>query len=225
MVRMRRSATVAFYRAAQELVRASGFAPEVEWFSKGISRQVTAQDFMRESAWVILCSGFREEVVRTRFDYISLCFWDFTSARRIARDAENCVTLAMERFANRPKLLGIAQIAKYVSRVSFGDLWQRIITDPSATLQMFPFIGPATSLHLAKNLGISVAKPDRHLNLLARELRFSSTFELCEHFSRLTTTPVAVVDTVLWRAAVIAGSAGALVDRLLVGPRVSVSDT
>ena len=37
----------------------------------------TESDLLREAAWVILCSGFREAVIRRMFDFISLCFCDW----------------------------------------------------------------------------------------------------------------------------------------------------
>lgn len=40
-------------------------------------------DLLGELAWVILCSGFRERVVRRIFGKISLCFFDWASAATI----------------------------------------------------------------------------------------------------------------------------------------------
>ena len=41
-------------------------------------------------------------------------------------------------------------------------------------IQTFPYMGKATALHFAKNLGLDFAKPDRHLNRICATLGFSS---------------------------------------------------
>ncbi|GMN03051.1 hypothetical protein MTsPCn3_17820 [Erythrobacter sp. MTPC3] len=62
-----------------------------------------------------------------------------------------------------------------------------------------PWIGPITVYHLAKNLGADVAKPDVHLERLARGDKTTSQ-TLCRRLSRWTGYRVATIDTVLWRA-------------------------
>ena len=62
-----------------------------------------------------------------------------------------------------------------------------------------PFMGPATSYHLAKNLGFQVAKPDRHLNRISESNGFKNAHELCEAIASQTREPISVVDGVLWR--------------------------
>jgi hypothetical protein len=65
--------------------------------------------------------------------------------------------------------------------------------------QQFPFIGPITSFHLAKNLGLPVAKSDRHLVRLANAVGFEDVQSMCRNISSFTGDPVPVVDIVLWR--------------------------
>jgi hypothetical protein len=55
-------------------------------------------DLLREIAWVTLCSGFREKIVRSLFGKISLCFFDWVSAATIANHADICVATAMDAF-------------------------------------------------------------------------------------------------------------------------------
>jgi hypothetical protein len=62
-----------------------------------------------------------------------------------------------------------------------------------------PYIGPVTWRHLAKNVGVAVAKPDRHLVRLSIALGRSSVDELCHEIAELVADPVSVVDVVLWR--------------------------
>ena len=77
----------------------------------------------------------------------------------------------------------------------------RIEEKPLETLSEFPYIGPVTVYHLAKNLGFPVAKPDRHLVRIANVVGRASPAELCDELSLATGDPVQLVDLVLWRYA------------------------
>ena len=71
--------------------------------------------------------------------------------------------------------------------------------DKVEQLQTLPFIGPVTAHHLAKNLGADLAKPDVHLERLARREQTTSQ-ALCERLATESGCRAATVDTVLWRA-------------------------
>jgi len=66
-------------------------------------------------------------------------------------------------------------------------------------LDSLPFIGPATKYHFARNLGLDVCKPDRHLIRLAKFYDLTP-FSLCEKVSKETSEKVGIIDVVLWRA-------------------------
>jgi hypothetical protein len=187
------------YLTARRHVREWGFGPELEWQTSRIPEAFTESDFLRECGWVILCSGFRESVVRRVFPYVSLCFCDWESASAIASASEMCIGTAMAAFGNVPKLRAIVQAARNVERSGFQNFKMLVLADPVAMLMTLPFLGPTTSLHLAKNLGIRVAKPDRHLKRVASVLGFRSPQHLCSYLSDLSGDPVPTVDIVLWR--------------------------
>ncbi len=65
----------------------------------------------------------------------------------------------------------------------------------------FPYLGNATVFHLAKNLGINVAKPDRHLLRISNCLGYKCPNNLCEEISLTIDEKVSLVDLVLWRYA------------------------
>jgi hypothetical protein len=68
-------------------------------------------------------------------------------------------------------------------------------------LETLPYVGPVTAFHLAKNLGLNVAKPDRHLSRLATATGFSDAHALCAELGAVLGEPVPVIDIVLWRFA------------------------
>lgn len=76
----------------------------------------------------------------------------------------------------------------------------------TAYLETLPWIGKITKYHLARNLGIDVAKPDRHLMRLSEKFGFASVQEMCENISRKTGDRIGLVDLILWRDANLQGS-------------------
>jgi hypothetical protein len=188
----------AAYRRAKEFVQAH-FNHEIIWQSTVRISEITESDFLREAAWVIFCSGFRERTLRIYFSYLSLSFCDWESAAVIAEHAEACRTAALAGFNNGRKVNAVIEIARRVVRDGFPTLKNNILNQPIEVLQTLPHIGPVTVYHLAKNLGLPVAKPDRHLQRLAAALSYADAHLLCKDISDITGDPPHVVDLIFWR--------------------------
>lgn len=187
------------YREAKNHVLRQGYAEELCWQAKLRPELTTETDFLREAAWVIYCSGFREATVRKYFDYLSLCFCDWESSSIIATMGQRCVDAAMLGFRAKKKHEAIVAIAARIASVGFEAFYSKILDAPLENLQQLPFIGPVTALHLAKNLGFSVAKPDRHLLRFSRKHGYETVHTMCLELSALSGDTVQVVDLVLWR--------------------------
>jgi hypothetical protein len=186
------------YRRAKAFVE-QGFGHEILWQRTVCIEDVTESDFLREAAWVIFCTGFRERTVRRLFSYLSLCFCDWESGAIIAEHAEVCQTAALAALNNPPKVNAIIQIAREVDCEGFAKLRDEILLRPVERLRELPYIGPVTAFHLAKNLGLPVAKPDRHLQRLAAILSYPDAHTLCQDLALRTGDPPHVVDLILWR--------------------------
>lgn len=199
---------VIFYRTAKKHLLSAGFESEMDWLLERRLGDFTETDLLRESAWVILCSGFREAVVRRCFDLISLCFCDWESAADICNSAAFCKSTALAVFGNQQKIDAILGTAAIVNKLGFVLLKESILRDPIRTVQQLPFIGPVTAFHLAKNLGYTTAKPDRHLVRLAGALGYQDVHQLCSSLSQATGDPIQIVDVVLWRYVEQNGSLG-----------------
>ena len=89
--------------------------------------------------------------------------------------------------------------------MAHADSYGQIIQDPIGRLSQFPFIGPITANHLAKNLGYQLAKDDRHLQRIALRFGYKSAQGLCADISAVTGDSIAVVDTILWRDSALNG--------------------
>jgi hypothetical protein len=70
-------------------------------------------------------------------------------------------------FNNIRRIEAIILIARNISSKGFDSFKKALYLDPLGVLQSLPYIGPVTCYHLAKNIGLQVAKPDHHLTRLA----------------------------------------------------------
>lgn len=188
-----------FYRSAKSWIEKSSFANELRWQAGLNQPNFSETDFLREYAWVVLNSGFRESVVRKHFDFISLCYCEWESAQEIFDLGEVCSNAAASAFGNKRKLRAINYTAGFVHRMGFDLFKAKLIEDFSGLALTLPFIGAITARHLAKNLGFDAAKPDRHLARLAEEFGCASVNEMCLNISKVTGDSLSVTDIVLWR--------------------------
>lgn len=192
---------IAAYMTAKESVIEAGFAAEIDWQSQLDFDDVTEQDFLRESTWVILSAGMRETVVRAKFPAISRAFLGWLSARTIVRRSEHCRQSSLSVFAHEGKTEAILFLVTVVYRTGFETVRSRIKDEGVDYLQSFPYLGPATAFHLAKNLGLNVVKPDRHLVRISERTGYSSPDAMCRDIAEIVGDKEAVIDVVLWRYA------------------------
>lgn len=189
------------YYIAKSVVIEEGFAPEVDWQYEVTLDLLDEPTFLCESAWVILNSGMRESVIRKKFDSISQAFFNWRCARQIVEHAETCRINALRHFGHAAKVQAILDIAAHVNALGIKQVAKRISENGVIYLQQLPYIGPATSFHLAKNIGLPLAKPDRHLQRVAKSFGYKNAQDLCVDIALMTDEPVSVIDLVIWRYA------------------------
>lgn len=199
------SDVVAFYLEAHEEVVRAGFEEELVWLEALSDVQVTDRHFLLETAWVILSSGFRFSVVAERFPRVSAAFRDFTDLDWIMESRSECEQRALSEFGHRRKIAAIGSAVRMVWDSGSATFIEGAREDV-LSLTAIPFIGHVTARHLARNLGIDVAKPDRHLMRLAHRVQ-SDVGNLADALAETTGDPVRLVDGVLWRHAVLPSDA------------------
>lgn len=188
------------FRRAFTYAEDNQFAGEVDWQRSRNFVEFDESEFLKEAAWVILCSGFKESTIRRAFDHISLSFCDWESAASIVHSATACRMTACASFGNVRKLNAIIDVARRVDIEGFATIKSKILKAPIVELRTLPFIGPITAWHLAKNLGLPIAKPDRHLLKLSNWLGYGEDVQnLCAAIAESSGELVSVVDLVLWR--------------------------
>jgi hypothetical protein len=106
---------------------------------------------------------------------------------------------AKAAFRNEAKLTALLTMAQMVAVRGFGTFKTQIVSDPLSALRSFPFIGPVTVYHLAKNLGLDVTKRDRHLVRASQKFGFRNPEGFCKAIAEVHHEPIKVIDLVIWR--------------------------
>ena len=173
--------TLKRFKAIEATLRQAGFGPGIDW-AETVAEPADANAFASEAIYVICNSGFRNSV-----------------ALPISRQCVRAVKegrSAAEVFGHDGKSKAIDHIWR--KRDALFAAYQRE-ADKLAYLQTLLWIGPVTAHHLIKNLGADHAKPDVHMERLARRDQ-TTTAKLCKRLAKQTGYRIATIDTVLWRA-------------------------
>lgn len=189
------------YQWARKFVVAAGYEGEIEWQRSRVLAEMTDSSFISEAAWVILSGGMREAVITRVFPLISSAFLEWSSSRDIAKSREQCLRSAYSHFRHLGKLQSICDLCEVVADCGIDAIRDRLENEGADYLQSFGYLGPATSCHLAKNLGIKIAKPDRHLIRVAEAAGVRDVECLCRGIGDCVGDSASVVDVVIWRFA------------------------
>src|SRR5690242_265000 len=114
------------YMSIKESLLTTGFAREIDWQQDLSFCCISEALFLREAAWVVLNSGFRESIVRRVFPRVSEAFLDWVSASEITKEARTCRKSALKAFTNQRKVDAIIAIAHRVTSEGFGTFKERI---------------------------------------------------------------------------------------------------
>ncbi len=189
------------YLTAREIVINKGFAAEIDWQESRCLSMLSESEFLEEVAWVILNTGMRESIVGRHFSKISSAFLHWVSAEAIVRNLTSCEAEAVKVFNHPRKISAIGSTCEKVAYTGFDMFREKIRLGGIDFLQTLDFIGPVTKYHLAKNVGLDVVKPDRHLLRLTKAANFKCPKDLCQVIAEVTGDKISVVNLVLWRYA------------------------
>jgi hypothetical protein len=173
--------TLKRFRRIEEILRLHGYGPMIDW-SETIQPPASAEEFASEAIYVICNSG------------MAVTVGTYLAERSLAALAEG--QSATSVFGHPGKAPAIDWI--WERREQLFEQYQAA-EQKLEFLETLPWIGPVTRYHLAKNFGADEAKPDVHMERLARRDR-TTTATLCRRLARMTGYRIATVDSILWRA-------------------------
>lgn len=173
------------YRIAREYVIDAGYDYEINVVKARKFGDQTSRDLFMQYVYVVLNSGMKNQV-----------------AERIISEYFQIGVSAIKH----PKKRDAIKRAENEFLSWFESLKLRETVDEQLEfLELLPMIGPVTKYHLARNLGIDVAKPDRHLLRLAEYFGYDDVQVMCSFLAECFHDRIGVVDVVLWRYANLTG--------------------
>ena len=175
--------------AALEYVGADVFTPHD-------FAQVKLKRFLRTYLWVIYVSGFRNAVVERYFPDLTEAFHNFDLDAIVAIDSIDADALPIR---NQRKADAFVQGCRMIRAEGWKRFKRRLSSGGRATLRELPWMGPATSQHMALVLGLEdTEKCDTWLKQCATACSASVT-ELVTYLSREYGLTRQQVDNYLWR--------------------------
>ena len=142
-------------------------------------------EFFRQYSWVVISANLSNKAALKIFDNVIYAIKIGNSTRSV--------------FNHDKKASAIEYIFKHRNEVF--DKYNKIknVNEKLYFLNTLPWIGPTNRYHLARNLGLDVCKPDRHLKRIA-DYYNTTPDKLCQKLSNESGDRIGVVDYVIWRA-------------------------
>lgn len=198
---MSKACPIRYYFNAKLHVYESGYYFESYTQEIADLKDVKKSTFYKEYAWVVLSSGMNEKVVRILFEKITPLFNNWKNPALIIQNQRKIYNRALAILNYPSKVSALIEMAYFLCKKSIAEIVNRMQNDGVTFLRQFKFLGPATSFHLAKNLGVDLAKPDRHLTRIAHLFGYTCTNLFCQTIAAFTHEKKSVIDVVLWRYA------------------------
>ena len=185
-----------FYEVIKRDLEKKGYKKEIEWCENIPSiENIGKTFFFGEYSWVVINSGMKNKVAEKIFKK----FWN-----------EGNIDFNAINHRQKNKAL-----RKVYSRLDFYFNHLKRSKNTLMYLKSLPFIGDITKYHLARNLGLNVAKPDRHLIRIAKAFGYSDVQKFCRKISFLSGDKIGVVDLVFWRFATITNNYLEIIEKTL----------
>lgn len=176
--------TLQRFRRLERAIHEAGHQADSAW-SEALVPPRTADAFAEAAVYVIVNSGMKYTVAQRIYQR---CLAKLRNGKKVRR-----------AFGHPGKAKAIDRI--WSRREALFREYQQA-EDKLEFCSWLPWVGPVTKYHLAKDLGVDVAKPDVHLARLARRDR-TTVERMCRRLAGLTGYRVATIDTILWRACAI----------------------
>lgn len=193
-----------FYEVIKQDLEKKGYKEEIEYCKNIPSiENIDKNYFFGEYCWVVINSGMKNKVAEKIFKN----FWNEGNIDF------NAINHPLKNKALR----------KVYSRLDFYFNHLKQSKNKLFYLKSLPHIGDITKYHLARNLGLNVAKPDRHLTRIAKAFGYNDVQKFCKKISFLSGDNIGVVDLIFWRFATITKNYLEIIEKTLKKEEVNNS--
>lgn len=185
---------LSFYQAAKNHCIDNGYIFEISMVKNRRFEDMTPDLFFKAFVYVVLNSGMKNQIAHLIYEKFIIAFGNnpFVGLNNI-RSGLNVIGHPGKREAIRDAFYQYRQWFMVLKK-------KKTLDEQLCFLESLPWIGPITKYHLARNLGLDVAKPDRHMSRVAGFFGFDDVQEMCRQLSEQSGDRIGVVDVVLWRA-------------------------
>ena len=168
---------LSYYKEAKEYCIRKGYQGEIDIVESRVFDDQVADDLLREFVFVVCNSGMKNQVAQGIFN--------------------NYMKHGVSAIRHPGKHDAIVR-----AESEYKQWFEKLQHSPCKIIYLgsLPFIGDITKYHLARNLGIDAAKPDRHLTRLAKIFHYDDVQKMCKYLSDKTGDRVGTVDVILWRS-------------------------
>ena len=158
--------------------------------------EVDQRTFVEQYLWVIYVSGFRNAVVEKHIAALTAAFHNLDLDRIVAMKAIDATTLPIR---NQRKAEAFVKGCTLIHNEGWEDFKERLRERGRTALMELPFMGPATSQHMALALGIEdTEKADTWIRKCAEECS-ATVDQLVTFLSREFELTRQQVDAYLWQ--------------------------
>lgn len=183
-----------YYKFGRNFV-AECYETEYEYIRNIKFDEVGPDHFWREYIWCVYVSGFSSKVVARIHPDLMKAYGSYDY--NVLHDTWNLVSKINR---NRAKFNAIIKTAQLINFLGWHTFKSKYLCNADDIKQL-GFMGPVTSMHLARNIGLDAVKPDLHLVRLSNHFGFGDPFQMCELLSGLSGERVGLVDLVLFYTA------------------------
>lgn len=178
---MKNDSIMPFYHTSREQVIKAGYLWEIELVENRYFKDVDLIEFMDAYIFCVFNVRMKNQIAQKMYEKFlnSGCDLNTIGHPNKKRAIGECIEKSGKWFA------GLMNCSTDMERVEY--------------LDTLPMIGEITKYHLARNLGMDVAKPDVHLVRLMKRFEFKDVQEMCRYIYERTGDRIGVVDVVLWR--------------------------
>lgn len=175
-----------YYQNLKLHLQKIGYQWEIDIIQKGLDKPcLDYGEFAWHCIFVIVNSGMKNQIAEMIY-------------KKIQDAVKNNISIS-NVFGHAGKVKAIEFIIE--NRIDLFNKFLSVqISEKISYLETIPFIGGITKYHLARNLGIDVCKPDRHLERIAKKYKTTPEI-LCKKLSDETGDRVGIVDLIIWRSA------------------------
>lgn len=171
---------IILFEKAKNCIIQMGYGHEIELLRNCYLENIENDDFFQEYVHVVLNSGFNNEAaneIKKKF----MQNFDF-----------NVIKHEKKRDAIRR---GYTEHEEWLIKIKTFSKDEEIIE----YIGKLPYIGDITKYHLARNIGLDVAKPDRHMIRIAEKYGYNDVNDMCQALANVVNERIGVIDTILWR--------------------------